>query len=564
MLSDIKVENFALIDTAELHFHPRLNVLTGESGAGKSILVDALNFVIGERTSGAKISVDNTVRVQARFEIGDKNPRILEELQSAGIIERDSEELILSRKMYQSGRNIYYINGQMVPWKLYLPVGQSLVDIHGQRDNLYLLKLDNQRTLLDMPGGKSVRELLRSLANLHGHYRELTAEISSLKDRERERNREIEWISYQINEIESTQLDPEEEEELERRKTILENAGRISESAAEIYEKLSGENGVIDKINRASGELLQWARYDPDMEEQSGNLETILTQVQEISFICREKGEEIDFNQETLDNINHRLHRIEGLKRKYGVTIDDILKYLQKSREKLAELEKSVEKIGNLENELEDTRREWLEKSGLLSVLRKEIAQGLEKIMSEELSSLGMGCASFKVNISSNKVTGKDKDDNITITPYGIDNVEFLFQPNPGIPEKPLRLIASGGELSRVMLAFKNVFSRYFGYSSLVLDEIDIGLGGVSAQVVARKLREISKNRQILCITHLPVIAAIADTHYHIEKITGEDKTRTVASLISGKERVKEVMRMISGEEPPGETRKLAEKMLKR
>ncbi|MCD4783801.1 MAG: DNA repair protein RecN [Candidatus Eremiobacteraeota bacterium] len=564
MISDIKIENFAIIDAAELHFHPHFNVLTGESGAGKSILVDALNFVLGERISGAKISVDNTARVQARFEIGDKCPRVMEELRSAGIIEQDSDELILSRKMYPSGRNIYHINGQMVPWKLYLPVGQSLVDIHGQRDNLYLLKPDNQRVVLDMPGGENVKELLRSLANLHGHYRELTSKISSLKDMERERNREIEWISYQTSEIESAQLDPNEENDLEKRKTILENAGRISESAAEIYENLSGDNGVIDKLNSASGELMQWAGYDPDMEEQSGNLETILAQVQEISFMCREKGEEIDFSQDTLDNINHRLHQIEGLKRKYGVTIDDILKYLQNSREKLAELEKSNETICTLENELEDARREWLEKSGQLSVLRKEIARTLEKTMSDELSSLGMESASFRVNVSSNKGIANDEDGNFTITPYGFDNVEFLFEPNPGIPEKPLRLIASGGELSRVMLAFKNVLSRFFGYSSLVLDEIDMGLGGVSAQVVARKLREISKNRQILCITHLPVIAAMADTHYNIEKITGEEKTRAVVSLISGKERVREVMRMISGEEPPGETRKLAEKMLKK
>jgi len=564
MLSDIKIENFALIDVAELHFNPRFNVLTGESGAGKSILVDALNFVIGERMGGAKISAENTVRVQARFEIDEKNTPVLRRLQSAGFIEGDSGEIILTRKMYPSGRNIYYINGQMVPWKLYLSAGQSLLDIHGQRDSLFLLKKENQRSLLDMLGGEEVRELLDSIKKLYEHYKDLTLEISALKNRRRERNREIEWILYQINEIETAQLNPEEEDQLEKQKTILENAGRISESAAEIYENLSGENGVIDKLNRASRELMQWSGYDPDMQEQSVNIEAILDQVQEISFICREKGEEIEFNQEMLDNINHRLHQIEELKRKYGVTVEDILEYLQKSREKLVQLEKSNEKINDLENELKEIQADWLEKSRILSVLRKETAQNLEKIMIDELSSLGMESAIFRVDISSNKGAFDHGRGNLTITPHGLDNVEFFFGPNPGIPGKCLRLIASGGELSRVMLAFKNIFSRFFGYSSLVLDEIDIGLGGISAQVVARKLKKISQYRQILCITHLPVIAAMADTHYHIEKITEEDKTRTVISHISGRERVREVMRMISGEEPPGETRKLAEKMLKR
>ena len=562
MLADLKIENFAIADDIEIHLHHGFNVLTGESGAGKSVIVESLNFVLGDRVKSAKISSDKPVRVQARFELSDNREEIIEHLIQQGILEEDSKVLILTRKLYPSGRNIYHINGEMVPFKLYRSVGQSLVDIHGQRDSLFLLDAENQRKMLDQMGGKVSEELLLNLKNLHNRYRELDSEVSRLKTRELERNRQIDWLEHEILEIESANLEIDEEEKMEREKLILENSEKIVESSSFIYGAISGERGVIDKLGSISHELDRWTRFDPDMEKVSAILEGVMEQVQEISYICMEKGENVEFNQEALDNIHQRQFLIERLKRKYGITIEDIINYLNKSREDLESLQKASFRIETLSREMDDVKSQWMEFAVRVSDLRKKLAVGLEKAITEELSSLGMESAMFRVTVNNTGEDSPGNRENISITSDGTDKIEFLFGPNPGVPPKPLSLIASGGELSRVMLAFRSIFSDRWNFASLVLDEIDVGLGGVSAGVVGKKLKQISSGRQIICITHLPIIASLGDRHFVVEKIVEDGNTRTTLTLTNGTGRVEEVMRMLSGEKSPGETRKLAKKLL--
>lgn len=562
MLADLKIENFAIADDIEINLHQGFNVLTGESGAGKSVIVESLNFVLGDRVKSAKISSEKPVRVQARFELGDNKEEIIEHLIQQGILEDDAKVLILTRKLYPSGRNIYHINGEMVPFRLYRSVGQSLVDIHGQRDSLFLLDADNQRKMLDQMGGKVSEDLLLNLKKLNSRFRELESEISRLKARELERNRQIDWLEHEIQEIESANLEPDEEEKLEREKLILENSEKIVESSSFIYGALSGERGVTDKLGSVSHELDRWIRFDPEMERVAVILEGVMEQVQEISYICMEKGENVEFNQEALDNIHQRQYLIEKLKRKYGVTIEDILNYLYKSREDLESLQKTSTLIETLSREMEEVKSQWMEFALRMSDLRKKLAVSLEEAITEELSSLGMESAMFRVMTENSGENSPGNGEDSNISANGMDKIEFLFGPNPGVPPKPLSLIASGGELSRVMLAFRSIFSDKWNFASLVLDEIDMGLGGVSAGVVGKKLKQISSGRQIICITHLPIIASLGDRHFVVEKIVEDGNTRTTLTLTKGTGRVEEVMRMLSGEKSPGETRKLAKKLL--
>ncbi len=562
MLADLKIENFAIADDIEINLHHGFNVLTGESGAGKSVIVESLNFVLGDRVKSAKISSDKPVRVQARFELGDNKEETIEHLIQHGIIEEDSKVLILTRKLYPSGRNIYHINGEMVPFKLYRSVGQSLVDIHGQRDSLFLLEADNQRKMLDQMGGKLSDELLINLRQLSSRYRELESEISRLKARELERNRQIDWLEHEIQEIESAKLEPGEEEKLEREKLILENSEKIVESSSFIYGAISGERGIIDRLGSVSHELDRWIRFDSEMEKVAAILEGVMEQVQEISYICMEKGENIEFNQEALDNLHQRQYQIEKLKRKYGATIEDILYYLDKSKQDLESLQKTSGLIETLNKEMDEVKSRWMEYALRMSALRKKTASALEEAIMEELSSLGMESAMFRVVVKNTSEDSPGDGGKSNISSDGMDEIEFLFGPNPGVPPKPLSLIASGGELSRVMLAFRSIFSDKWNFTSLVLDEIDVGLGGVSAGVVGKKLKQISSGRQIICITHLPIIASLGDRHFVVEKIVEDGNTRTTLTLTKGTGRVEEVMRMLSGEKSPGETRKLAKKLL--
>lgn len=567
MLTDIKIENFALLQDMEIHFHPGFNVLTGESGSGKSLIIEALNFVLGERVPSGKISGEKSVVVQARFELKEDFTGEAEKLCESGIIDRESGELILTRKMYPSGRNTYLANGEMLPYKLYRALGETLVDIHGQRDSQFLLNPKNQLKMLDLLGGDETHRLLGEIKSLYHHYREIHREMNELKARERDRNREIDWVEYEIKEIEEARLQPGEYDRLEREKSILENAEKISEVSTSIYNNLSAEEGALDRLNAVSRSLTDWIRYDPQMEPLLVNLNGAMEQIQELSFLCREKGEETAFSQEDLDDINGRLHKIDRLKSKYGADIVTILEYLGQSRKKLEELRAGSSRVEALEKELEDMEREWNKKSLVLSGLRKNTAVNLRDQLLGELSSLGMDKACFEVSFISfngkEGESGEGKENDFPVTPYGMDRVEFCMGPNPGQPMKPMHLIASGGELSRIMLSLRSVFSRQNRFPTLVLDEIDMGLGGVSAGSVGKKIQSLSENRQILCITHLPVIAALADSHFQIEKVSVEETTRTVAAPVMGRKREEEVMRMLAGEETSGETRRLARKLLR-
>lgn len=563
MLAELKIENFALVKDLEIAFQDGFNVLTGESGAGKSLIVESLNFVLGGKIKSARLPKEETIRVQAVFQTSGIQPEILANLKESGILE--DENLILMRKLYPSGRNLYHINGEMVPLNLFKELGETLVDVHSQMDSQYLLKPANQREILDQASEPPAREILSSLARLHKEYKQVSSEIENLRNLELERNRRIDWIGHEISEIEEANLQPGEDAELEKTRIILSNREKISNLSRSVHESLEGERGASELLARVSKDLAKWAEIDGEIENLCQELDLAQQNVLGISSVCREKGEAVGFDEGKLEFILGRIHKIDGLKRKYGSSIDEILAYLEESKKKLGELSGCADRINELEKELERLSLKWTEMALEMSKIRKKSATRLNTEISQELSDLGMKNARFEIMVKSSEGNASDEKENVTfnVTPYGLDKVEFFIRTNPGEPLRPLALIASGGEISRVMLALKNVFARFRNFSTLVLDEIDVGIGGATAESVGEKLRQISRFRQVICITHLPMIAALADVHYQIEKTLEGDAARTILTPVSGKNRVLEMARMIAGEKAPQETRKVAEKLLR-
>jgi DNA repair protein RecN (Recombination protein N) len=382
---------------------------------------------------------------------------------------------------------------------------------------------------------------------------------------ERERNRRIDWISFEIKEIESAEIKIGEDDELQRVKNILSNSEKISNFASSIYETLSGERGATAHLNSVSKDLTKWAEFDSSIQEYCTLLDSVIDSVRDISSIARDRGEQTEYDPQKLDSIISRLHFLDNLKRKYGPTLEDILLYLQDSKIKLQQLEHCGEQLGDLIIERDNYLNNWWNTAEKLSTIRKKQAKILQDEIVAELKDIGMKDSIFIIDIKSPEgdlpeVIEKNK---LNICSVGFDRVEFKISLNPGIPEMSLTQIVSGGELSRIMLALKAIFARFRNFSTLVLDEIDTGIGGVTAEVVGEKLRKISNHRQVICITHLPVIASVAEHHLQISKSVENGETRTTLKPISGNERVNEVMRMIAGENAPEGTRKVVEKMLK-
>ncbi len=563
MLAELKIENFALIKELEVSFHRGLNVITGESGAGKSLIVESLSFVLGARIKSARFAGDKMVRVQGVFRLPGNSPGFIKDLLDQGLVE-PGEMLVLMRRFSPGGRNTYHINGNIVPQNLYRRVGESLVDIHGQRDSQFLLDTANQLALLDMTCGNEGKELLKSLGGLAREYRQALGNLSRLRDTEMERQRRMDYLSFEIDEISRASIIPGEDQQLERQRTILTNAEKISRLGGEVYDALSGDRGAIEQANQASGLLNRWARLDPGVEEITGELERALEIFQHVSTRCRELAEECAFDQGRLDSVMERLHTLEKLKRKYGPALDDVLKYLKESTRRLEEIQNSRQAMEDLQVSVREIIGKWQKTAGILSDIRKKNGSVLQEKILQELRSLGMENAQFIISI-----TGEGdspavlEEEPPEIRSRGYDKVEFIISANPGHQPGPLSMIASGGELSRVMLALKNVFASFRDFSTLVLDEIDVGMGGITAQAVGSKLSEISRHRQVICVTHQPVIAAMADVHFQIQKASPGEGSPVEIYHLAGTNRVEEVARMISGHEAVGESKKVAKKLLK-
>ncbi len=536
MLESLHIQNYALIDDIELEFGPGFNVLTGETGAGKSIIVGALNLVLGARASaeGVRDGADRA-RVDAVFRIGAPARDLAAALQESDIALEDGV-LILSRVVTPDGRSRAYAGGVPVPLAVLAAIGDELVDLHGQHEHQSLLKPARQLDLLD--GFAGAQQAAGAVAAAVSALRDVERDLAALEVDDRERARRVEFLQHEVREIETAGLHPGEEEESRERRDLLTNAERIFELSSRAYATLHerDEGAVVDALDAASGDVEELARINNRFTSLAERLAEAREKIEDVAAELREFTTEIEFDPQELEDINARLTLISALKRKYGESIAAVLAYGERAREEVAAFEQRDERLAQLKRQRGALFEEGRRLAGELSEQRKKAARALDKQIAAALAELGMKGGRFETRFERGELCAT-----------GIDRVEFLLAANPGEPLKPLRHVASGGEISRVMLALKSVFAKADTIPTLIFDEIDAGVGGAVANKVAAKLAELAGSHQTICISHLPQIAAAAQTHFHVAKETQKKRTVTSVARIADEDRVRELARLLDG-----------------
>jgi len=538
MIKLLHIENIAVIEKADIEFSAGLNVLTGETGAGKSIVIDALSAVTGNRTSRDLIRTGaDFASVTAVFS-GEKSGTWLEE---NGIEPDENGEIYITRRVSADGKSVCRVNGTPVPAAGLRELGAALLDIHGQNDGRKLLDEGAHLFYLDMFGG--TQNELVAYQEAYKRLKDKKAEIDKLTMDESEKERRIDTLKHQIDEIERAKLVPGEQKELISRRELLLNASKLTESVDSAFEALYGEGenpGVVALISDAHGSLDRAARYSDGLRILSERLDDMRYTAQDISDELRDFRAKLDFSPGELDELEARLDVLKRIQRKYG-SEEEALEHMERGRTELSDIEDSTNKLGKLEKELADCLIEAKDLAGSLSVKRKKAAEGLQKQVKEVLSELSMPGVSFTVEFDT--VHGED-DLNAT----GCDEIRYLMSANAGEAPGRINRIASGGELARIMLALKNVLISGNDTGAMVFDEIDSGVSGVAAQRVGEKLAKLAHRRQVLCVTHLPQIAVMADTHFEISKSVSEGRTYTHVAGLDFEGRKKEIARLSGGE----------------
>jgi DNA repair protein RecN (Recombination protein N) len=575
MLAELNISNFAIIDRLYLRLGPGFNALTGETGAGKSIIIDALGALLGSKIGPEFVRHGaQSARVEGQFELASLQaaPReaLLAILGEGGLLDTDDgsdEQVIISREINASGRTVARVNGRMVNLPSLQAIGELLVDIHGQSEHVSLLRPATHIDLLDEYAG--LRDERRQMAELVGKLRATHRELRDLQRDARELARRADLLTFQVEEIEKADLRAGEDTELANERSRLSNSERLSSLCDSIYALLieggdedggyarrGGRNAssgpsVRDAVGDASGMLAELARLDPSMEEHEPALAAIYDSVEEVGRTLRQYRETVEHDPARLLEIEERLSLIHELKRKYGPSIEEIIAFGGQAAEELDTITHSEERIAALQEEGERLAQQIGALGARISARREEAGEKLARAVEIAMKDLMMGSGRFQVEIthsqSGDGVPLPGKEGRWAYSDKGVDKVEFLISPNPGEPLKPLAKIASGGETSRLMLALKSILSEADLTSTLVFDEVDVGVGGRSGGVVGEKLWALTSSHQVLCITHLPQIAAFADDHYKITKQVVDDRTRTRVDRLDPEEQEQEIAAMIGG-----------------
>ncbi|WP_302801628.1 DNA repair protein RecN [Mitsuokella multacida] len=541
MLKSLTVWNFALLEHVQVEFQPGLNILTGETGAGKSILIDSLGAVLGARMSADMVrSGCDWLRVEAVFSLEDESLG-LHELLTQQAIDDSDKELIITRQLTRAGRSTALVNGCHVTLAVLRQIGAYLVDIHGQNENLALLKEENQFHLLD-GYDPDVSEALAAYECVYREWREKKKAYAEKQQASREYAQRLDMLHWQDKEISEANLKPGEDEQLEADIRKLSHAEKIVGSVEESYQLLEGGGGnglgVLPALSQVKKDLEEIGRFDDALQNAQKMVEEAYISLQEASYELRDYGESVEFSPERLDQLQSRMDVIYRLCKKYGATLGDVLAHQAKVEQELTEIENYDEDIAALEKEIAALEEKLGRKAAELTRLRTAAANDLSSAIEEQLFALGMPKARFHIRVEQAEDYGAN----------GRDDVAMFFSANPGEAEKPLQKVASGGELSRIALAIKTVASsRDSSVPSMVFDEIDTGIGGRTAQMVAERIALVAQYKQVLCITHLPQIACMADAHLYISKRTVEGTTATQIRPLSERERISEIARMASG-----------------
>ena len=540
MLSLLHIENIAVISQADITFDQGFNVLTGETGAGKSIVIDSIGAIMGERTSRDLIRTGaKSARVSALF----RDLPALPWFEEQGMGPDENGELLIERSIQADGKNACRVNGRPLLVTQLRELGQQLVNVHGQHDGQQLLDEECHLGYLDSFGG--TQDVLEAFSTAYAQVRELRRERDKLQMDDGEKARRMDTLTYQIEELEKAELREGEDEELSQRREVLRNAERLTDAVDGAWQALTGGEdgeGAVSLLMEAGNRLAQGGRYSEGLRELSEKAEQLRCDADDLAELVRDLRGTLDFYPGELDEIEERLDRLYRLKKKYGGTVAEMLAYLDRCREELDAIQFSEDRINRLDKELEKALARAVKAGGELSARRHKAAQELAKRIQSELTQLDMPKVRFQVEFAP-----KDAPDGMDAT--GMDTVRFLMSANLGEALKPINRIASGGELSRIMLALKNVLAETEQVSTLIFDEVDTGVSGRAAVKVARKLFEVSKGRQVLCVTHLPQIAAMADVHFEIEKQARKGATTTSIRELGDEEMVAELARLLGGAE---------------
>lgn len=537
MLNQLSVRNVAVIDKLDINLHDGVSVLTGETGAGKSIIIDSINMILGDRANKelVRYGTDKAV-VQAVFDAPKSVINILEE----NDIDVEDGTVIITRQVTKEGKSVARINGMVVTLNILREISDRLINIHGQHDNQALLTPIRHITFLDAYADNE--EYINRYKDILSKKREIEKKISSLEMDEQEKMQRIDLLEYQVNEIKKASLEKGEEDDLREQRDIYTNAEQITKSVNEAYMNLyEGDEiqSAYDGISIAVNEISQISDLNPQLKSIYDTLNEIMYSLEDTAHEIKEFGETVEFDEQTLNEIEERLDLISRLKRKYGNSIEEILEYLKKAESELNDIKLSDERTNELKEELKNITKELKEKGNVLTQRRENAAKVLEENIEKSLHELNMEKSKFKVNIENDG----------TFYDNGMDKVEFLISTNPGEPLKPLVKIASGGELSRVMLAIKSILADSDGVDTMIFDEIDTGVSGKAAMSIAKKLAVIAKNKQVICITHLPQLTAMADNHYLIQKNTDGELASTTLKELDEEGRELELARIIDGGE---------------
>ena len=574
MLDELDIRDFVLADRLSVHFDPGFTAITGETGAGKSLIVDALGLLLGDRPSADIVRRGaQTARIEATFIVGGEDEDLRELLTASGI-EPEDGVLIVSREFPLAGRASARINGRAVVQSTLAAIGARLVDIHSQTEHLAILRPAEHVNYLDRYAGTIATRT--ALASGVGELRRVRVEIERLQRDARERTRRQERLAFEVAEIESAQVAPNEEDELRRERTRLANAEQIAQLAAQAYGALEGDgaaSGAADALGEAASSVAQLARLDESLAGEALQVEALQSQLADLSRTLRAYSEQVEYNPERLQQVEERLALLSTLKRKYGATLGEIATYAAAAAAELDELGTSEDRIARLIGEEAALSQRLGEEAAALSTARREAAQRFSEAVEDQLADLGLSGGRFGVRfdlrqdpagvqvqlapatMSMADVTPSDKALwTAAIDRTGIDRIEFLVSLNPGEPLRPLARVASGGETSRLMLALKTILGAADAVATLVFDEVDAGVGGRSGRIVGHKLSGLATHHQVICITHLPQIASLAGRHLAIEKRVEGERTTVVARALRGEERLQELAIMLGGLTPATRT----------
>src|SRR5690625_2260299 len=576
MLTQLSIQNFAIIDEISLMFNEGLTVLTGETGAGKSIIIDAVELLAGGRGSVDYVRHGSKkAEIEGLFTIEDKYHDIFNLAEQYGI-DAEDEMFILRRTITNQGKSICRINGKLVTLAILREFGRTLIDIHSQHETQSLMDVNNHLTLLDHYYSSQIKDTKQQYLTLFDKYKHFKQSYEQLSTNEQQLAHRLDLLQFQMKELETAalqpnedeQLDlvvmqqfqvvhletaalqPNEDEQLEDERSYLLNFEKIYLGVQEAYNALHGENRGIDWLNKAQLALQEISEFNPELKGKAEQLSNSYYIVEELAFNLREFNESIHYDKHRLNEIEGRLDEISRLKKKYGSTVNDILEYMAKVEEEIEQITHKDYHMAKIEQKMLETAKDAYLEAKNLHDIRQVAAKRLIKEIKQELDDLYLENATFSIHF--NEFPSIDRDDDflsLNFQEHGLDHIEFLISTNIGEPEKPLHKIASGGELSRIMLAIKKILAKHQGVTSVIFDEVDTGVSGRVAQAMGEKIVQISTSSQVLCITHLPQVASMADAHLLITKSETDERMSTQVNELSKAEKIEELSRMMTGAE---------------